>query len=142
MKRLSKAVKFDGDKPRADLMSGPALLGLSRILGHGAEKYAADNWRKGMAWRRLIGAALRHLLDFADGQDLDEDSGLPTIDHVACCVMFLSEYQKRGLGADDRWRPPRTSLKRRKKRDSNRSSGRRSPREPSKVRRPSRRRHQ
>lgn len=104
----TKGVKKDAGKPRTDLLSAAALMGVSEVLKFGAEKYAADNWRLGMDWRRLIGAMLRHALEFMDGQDIDPDSGLPTIDHVLCCAMFLSEYQKTGNGNDDRYR---TSLK-------------------------------
>lgn len=99
-----KAIKHDAGKPRVELVSEVALLGLAQVLTHGAEKYAADNWRKGMEWRRLIGSAFRHLLDFSMGIDTDADSGLPSIDHLACCVMFLSEYQKRQLGTDNRYK--------------------------------------
>ncbi len=104
----TKGVKKDAGKPRTDLLSAAALMGVSEVLKFGAEKYAADNWRLGMDWRRLIGAMLRHALEFMDGQDIDPDSKLPTIDHVLCCAMFLSEYQKTGNGNDDRYR---TSLK-------------------------------
>jgi hypothetical protein len=99
------AAKFDTEKNRMELMSEPAIDGLARVLTYGAKKYAADNWRKGMTWRRLIGAALRHLFEFSRGNDVDPESGLPHIDHALCCLMFLSEYQKRGIGTDDRWRP-------------------------------------
>ena len=97
-----EATKYDQSKPRLDLLSRVALEGCADVLGFGARKYAEDNWRKGMAWRRLIRAALAHLTAFADGENLDRESGLPHIDHLACCAMFLSEYQKRKLGTDDR----------------------------------------
>lgn len=100
----TEAVKADGNKPRLDLVSEPALIGLAKVLEFGAAKYAVDNWRKGMAWRRCIGAAMRHLLAFSAGEDLDLESGLPHIDHALCCLMFLSEYQKRKLGTDDRFK--------------------------------------
>jgi len=102
--KLDAAVKFDVDKPRTDLFSEPALYGLAKVLGFGAKKYAADNWRKGLEWRRCIGAAFRHLLAFSAGEDIDPESGLPHIDHAMCCLMFLSEYQKRGTGTDDRYK--------------------------------------
>lgn len=100
---MSGALKFDSVKPRTDLMSPKALLGLAAVLEYGANKYEEDNWRKGTNWRRYIGAALRHLLAFTDGEDVDPESGLPHIDHAACCLHFLSEYQKTQNGEDDRW---------------------------------------
>lgn len=100
-------VKNDQEKVRMDLLSEVAMEGLAQVLTYGAKKYASDNWRKGMNWRRLIAAALRHLFAFSRGEDLDPESGLPHIDHALCCLMFLSEYAKRKLGADDRWVDPR-----------------------------------
>jgi hypothetical protein len=81
-------------------------MGLAQVLTFGAKKYSSDNWRGGFAWRRLINSLLRHALEFSDGQDIDAESGLPIIDHIGCCWMFLSEAQKRQQGTDDRFKPP------------------------------------
>lgn len=101
--QIQEGAKHDDSKSRVDLLSWPAMKGIGDVLKFGATKYAPDNWRRGFAWRRLIGAALRHLFAFADGEDDDPESGLSHIDHAACCVMFLSEHQKRSLGEDDRY---------------------------------------
>jgi Domain of unknown function (DUF5664) len=100
----NNGIKHDDGKPRLDLLSTKALNGVADVLRFGAQKYAADNWRGGMAWRRLIRAALNHLTAFADGVDTDAESGLPHLDHALCCLMFLSEYQKTDNGTDDRYR--------------------------------------
>lgn len=118
---MRKGIKHDSGKPRIDLASRVALEGLGTVLGFGSKEYAVDNWRAGMDWRRLIGAAYRHLGAFQDGEDFDLKSGLPHIDHLACCVMFLSEYQKLGIGRDDRYKRSinikqnKSKLKRKKK---------------------------
>lgn len=98
------AVKFDSGKPQLDLLPFRALQGVGEVLTYGAQKYAAHNWRKGLAWSRLSAAALRHLFAFVRGEDNDPESGLPHLDHAACCILFLSELQKMGTGTDDRWR--------------------------------------
>jgi hypothetical protein len=102
------AVKNDSAKPRTDLLPSKPLLAVSEVLRFGAQKYAEHNWRKGMDWSRLHGAALRHLLAFADGEDLDPESGLPHIDHALCCLLFLSEFvhDERYAAGDDRWKGP------------------------------------
>ncbi len=99
---MSGAVKKDADKNPLELVSDAALFGLGAGLCFGKEKYDEDNWREGFEWRRLIGAARRHLTLFSAGEDRDPESGLPHLDHLMCTVMFLSEHQKRGLGQDDR----------------------------------------
>ena len=100
------AVKADAAKNRLDLLSALATEGLGAVLTHGANKYGAHNWRKGMGWSRLIAAAKRHLSAFEQGHDIDPDSSLPHIDHLAACIHFLSEYQKTANGTDDRWVAP------------------------------------
>jgi hypothetical protein len=101
----SGAIKADGGKPRMDLLPREALIGTAEVLGFGAQKYADHNWRKGFAWSRIYGAALRHLTAWFAGEDLDPESGLSHLDHAACCVMFLQTYVKTSTGTDDRYRP-------------------------------------
>lgn len=62
------------------------------------------NWANGFKWSRLIASALRHIAAFMRGVDTDDESGLPHIDHLQCCVAFLSAHAKRGIGQDDRRR--------------------------------------
>lgn len=100
-------IKFDSAKPRMELLSRVALEGMAQVLTFGARKYADNNWRSGFKWSRLIGAAMRHLTAILDGEDTDPESGLPHVDHLACCVMFLSEHQKKHLGTDDRYQGER-----------------------------------
>lgn len=99
---MEPALKFDAAKVRLDLLSVPALIGTGEVLTFGAKKYASWNWTKGFDWSRLYGAALRHLLAHMNGENLDPESGLSHLDHLACCVMFLQTHEKCGLGTDDR----------------------------------------
>ncbi len=95
--------KDDREKTRLDLISPWAMEGLGQVLTYGARKYDDNNWRKGMKWSRLLGAAKRHLAEFEKGVDIDPESGMPHIDHAMACIHFLSEYQKLSNGTDDRW---------------------------------------
>lgn len=87
-----EALKYDTEKPRTDLLPGFPLVCIARVLGYGAQKYAAHNWRKGMEWSRPYGAALRHMLAWNEGEDTDPESGLNHIDHALCELMFLRQY--------------------------------------------------
>lgn len=98
-------LKYDGEKPRTDLLDPDALEGLATVLAFGANKYAANNWRGGLGYTRLIGAALRHIFAISRGEDLDSESGLPHVDHLGCCWMFLSNMMKTRPDMDDRWKP-------------------------------------
>lgn len=96
--------KNDQGKNRLELLPVLALEGLARVLTFGAQKYDDWNWAKGMKWSRLQGAALRHIFAFIRGENDDPESGLPHLDHAQCCISFLSQYQKAGLGTDDRFK--------------------------------------
>ena len=71
-----QGVKFDRGKVRLDLVPTEAIHALGRILTAGAAKYGEHNWRKGMAWSRVYGAAQRHLTAFWSGDDIDGESGM------------------------------------------------------------------
>lgn len=105
---MSVAQKFDGEKVRLDLLDPLALEGLAAVLTFGAKKYAAHNWRQGISTTRLLAALLRHTFAIMRGEDIDPESGLPHIDHVGCCWMFLSHGLKnpRLSSLDDRYKEP------------------------------------
>lgn len=85
-----------------ELLSREALVQIAQVLTFGAKKYEAQNWRKGLAWSRVLGAALRHLMAFNDGEDKDPETGLSHLAHLGCCTMFLLEYEKTHKELDNR----------------------------------------
>lgn len=103
---MSTGTKNDCGKPPVDLISPYAILGTATVLGFGAIKYAPNNWRKGLAWTRILGAIGRHYLELMLGKDIDSESGLPIVDHLACEVMFLQEFYRTRKDLDDRWKQP------------------------------------
>jgi hypothetical protein len=98
----NRAIRYDQDKPHMDLLSPIAMFGTAQVLTKGLEKYPGSQWKKGMAWSKVIASLLRHLFKFMAGEDLDSESGLPHIDHVAANVMFLQEYYRKHKSLDDR----------------------------------------
>jgi hypothetical protein len=100
--KMSGGKKHDGGKPPMNLVGRIFKREVAKVLGFGAEKYDAWNWSKGMKWSRLAAAAERHLDAWVDGDNTDDETGLSHLAHAACCLMFLIEYQARGLGEDDR----------------------------------------
>jgi len=97
------AVKFDGDKIRMELLPTHALEEIGKVMTFGAKKYDDENWRGGMSWKRLVGAALRHLFAWSSGENTDPESGLSHLSHAACCLAFLITYEKTSTGTDDRY---------------------------------------
>lgn len=100
----ASAVKYDDGKPRMDLLDSHAIEQMATVLGFGAQKYPAHNWRKGIHKSRLLAAALRHLFAYLRGEDLDPESGLSHVAHAMCCCMFLLGLAHRSE-LDDRFKP-------------------------------------
>lgn len=102
----AEGTKYDSEKIQVELLSPTWLLGVGSVLTFGAKKYAAHNWRKGIARTRLLGAALRHILAYLGGEDRDPESGLSHLYHASCCLMFASELHETRPDLDDRYRAP------------------------------------
>lgn len=98
---MAEGAKHDGGKSPLDLLDPVALEGIAAVLAFGAKKYAAHNWRGGISYSRLIAALLRHTFSILRGEYVDPESGLPHIDHVGCCWMFLSNMMKTRPDLDD-----------------------------------------
>lgn len=99
---MRQTIKHDGGKAPLHFLPRLPLEETARVLEFGARKYAKDNWRKGTDWSRFISAAMRHLLAYAEGEDLDPETGLSHMGHLICCAMFLEEYRQTKTGNDDR----------------------------------------
>ncbi len=105
---LVEGTKHDGEKPRWDLVDYEALAGMVAVLTFGATKYEDRNWEKGIKFGRVFGACMRHLTEWwvskMLGKDgIDPETGLSALDHAACCIHFLSSYEKRKMvDFDDR----------------------------------------
>lgn len=93
-------IKHDTTKPDFSLLSPIALTYLASVLSFGAEKYAPNNWRKGIDKPRLLSASLRHLMAISAGLYVDEETGLPHSAHLMCCAMFMCELESSDVYTD------------------------------------------
>lgn len=96
---ISKIVDNEGAPPSPHLIEG-----VGKVLGFGAQKYAAFNWCKGTPSMKLCGSLYRHLLAIQKGELIDPESEIHHIYHVACEVMFLMWFVEGNLKdwVDDR----------------------------------------
>ena len=85
--------KDDSGKPQMELLPMDALMEVSKVLTHGAKKYAPGNWKLVKnAGDRYTGALLRHLALWREGEKIDAESGgdhLLHIAQVATNALFL-----------------------------------------------------
>lgn len=98
--------KHDSDKAPMELLSHQALVQIAEVFGAGAAKYGRFNYKAGIEWSRLIGAAYRHLGAFNSGENLDAETGKSHIAHLGCCVAMLLDMIKQHPELDDRYCPP------------------------------------
>ena len=87
---------------RISLIPVYAQIEEAKVYGMGAEKYAPHNWRRGYPWSWSYDAMQRHLTQFWNGEDLDEESGLPHVAHARWHTGVLLEFMRYDLGTDDR----------------------------------------
>lgn len=99
-----EGIKFDSDKPQLALIPAEAITQLGNVLSYGAKKYAPQNWREGIAFTRVISAAMRHLVAISDGEDIDKESGLKHAAQVMANMAFLLEYYNTKPHLDDRYK--------------------------------------
>lgn len=93
---------YDAGKVRFDLIPAEWELALAQIMTMGAAKYADRNWEKGLSWSRRYGSLRRHLNAFWAGEDLDPESGLPHLAHIAWNALALMTFSKTHPEFDDR----------------------------------------
>lgn len=94
----SKATKNDQGKPPIGMINRVALEEEAKVLAFGARKYSRDNWKGGMEHTRLIDAALRHIIAYADGEEIDPESGICHLAHARAGLGFLLYYREHGIG--------------------------------------------
>jgi dATP/dGTP diphosphohydrolase/uncharacterized protein DUF4406 len=86
-----------------------ALVQEARVHGSAVRKYPDEapgvpNWSKGTPYSWMADALLRHFYTWLTGQSFDEESGLHNLAHVRWMCATLMEFERLGVGLDDRRR--------------------------------------
>ena len=80
-------------KGTPSLISPVLIHRLGVLLQKGAEHYGADNWLKGMTYRRTADSMIRHIFQWLAG-DTEEDH-LAAVCFGAMCLMTYEEVENR-----------------------------------------------
>ena len=98
-REFAKSDRYSDGKRMLQLVEQSFVDGVADVLTMGAEKYAPDNWKLSKGTpdhdqfvNDRIGSLLRHLSAYRSGEMIDEESGLPHLDHIACNIMFIRYY--------------------------------------------------
>lgn len=100
-------MKFDKGKPKIHLVPPAAIRAIAEVFTFGAEKYGEHNWRQDrdkFPYSRHISSIQRHLLDFQDGIDNDDESGLSHLAHAMTQLMILYTITQEAPQMDDRFK--------------------------------------
>lgn len=93
-------------KPPLHLIPPAAEILESAVMALGAKKYGAFNWRTANVKASVyVAAARRHLLQWFDGQDDDDESGVSHLAHARACLGILLDALATGHLVDDRPSP-------------------------------------
>ncbi len=92
-KELDKTgwVRDNSKKPDPTLVHPEMIIGTARALTYGCQKYSRNNFLKGdgMPLEVVLASMQRHLLAYQAGEDYDDESGLPHLDHVGANLSML-----------------------------------------------------
>ena len=95
-----QSAKADKGKLELSLVNPQLVKAVAEVRMYGTEKYGdSENWRK-VEPKRYVDALYRHLLAYIEGNEVDEESGLSHLSHMACNISFLldEEYLKEHKG--------------------------------------------
>lgn len=88
------------------LVPPAAIIYTGLAFKEGARKYGPYNWReKSVEAMTYVNAAQRHLMSWADGEEIDPDSGNPHLAHALACLAILVDCIETGNLLDNR--PPK-----------------------------------
>ncbi len=100
-----KAETYDDGKPPLANLPSAGIREVAMVQAYGHKKYKDfNNYRKGMEASRQASCAMRHIMDFMDGQDVDSESGRSHLAHAACRLLFMLQNINDGVLIDDRFK--------------------------------------
>lgn len=99
---MNKAKKFDSNKIDLSFVSINMKKAVAEALQYGAEKYGRDNYHAGLSSNRLIGALERHLELWKNKEEVDSESGLSHLSHMAATLQMIVDSIALGSLQDDR----------------------------------------
>lgn len=98
--------KIGASKPDLSLIPPAALVHEAMAMADGGRKYGPYNWREEpVQAMTYIAAALRHLGQYLDGQDIDPKSLVHHLGHARACCGILLDAAECGALIDNRPKP-------------------------------------
>lgn len=102
----TEGLRYNRGKARVTLVPFEVLLALAEHYTIGAEKYEDNNWRKGLKYNDTMDCAMRHIIAFQTGENMDEETGSH---HLIAAIWnlvalhYFELYPDRYKEFDNRW---------------------------------------
>lgn len=99
----SSAQRYNSGKLRWDLIDWESVEEMVRVLEKGAERYAPDNWKKGLHREEMLESIQRHLVALFKKEEIDSDPGFLThhMGNIMCGAMFyLYHYRNKSFSKE------------------------------------------
>lgn len=94
--------KDDQGKRRWDLVPWAQLQDVVDVITDGAKNYGDRNWQHvPRASDRFFAAAMRHLVAWQSGEDIDPSSGRTHLSHATCSLLFAAWHEAQRQGAEE-----------------------------------------
>lgn len=84
-----KSLRLNSGKIQTREVDPSFIMGIAEVLTKSREKYDAYNWTLPTKLSTPYESAMRHLMLFQQGEDLDKDTGMSHLLHIATNIMFM-----------------------------------------------------
>lgn len=92
-----KALRYNQGKLKWSLVDFDSLKPMIEVLMFGAQKYAPDNWKKGLDKKEILESLQRHLIELFNEEPIDKESNLRHIGHILCNAMFYAYFENKEI---------------------------------------------
>lgn len=94
---------FGVRKPSPQFIPPIAIIEEAAVMAMGSAKYGPFNWNKDpVDATTYYSAAMRHLMSWFAGENIDPESGASHLAHVRACMGIIIDAQASGTLIDDR----------------------------------------
>jgi hypothetical protein len=91
---VEKALRYNTGKRKWGLVHWKSIEPMVEVLEFGAQKYAPDNWKKGLDKTEILESMMRHLTALMDGETHDTESNISHMGHIMCNAMFYNYFNQ------------------------------------------------
>jgi hypothetical protein len=95
--------RLGAKKVNLNLVPASSIIYQALAMEDGAVKYGPFNWRENKVIASIyVAAAMRHIQQWQDGEELASDSKKPHLGHALACIGIIVDALETGNLVDDR----------------------------------------